>query len=167
MSIFVTEMYHQGETKLLTSMVLSCSFLKCLTEKKVEKRQIWLFSHFCSGDPTLKVSVIAWLVAVMSHQSDTRVVTTWLVNKMSHRKKIYMVDSVRGATFEKWGKLSVFLIKKLVFMKAWETSESVKIDFWMLSWIKKWHWSQKKHGKLKNPITKQPKIRILPGVRLG
>ena len=52
-------------------------------------------------------------------------------------------------------------------MKAWETSESVKIDFWMLSWIKKWHWSQKKHGKLKNPITKQPKIRIRPGVRLG
>ena len=42
-------------------------------------------------------------------------------------------------------------------MKAWETSESVKIDFWMLSWIKKWHWSQKKHGKLKIPITKQPK----------
>ena len=37
MSIFVTEMYHQGETKLLTSMVLSCSFLKCLTEKKSRK----------------------------------------------------------------------------------------------------------------------------------
>ena len=56
-------------------------------KKKVEKRQIWLFSYFCSGDPTLDVSVIAWLVTGMSHQSDTRVVTTWLVNKMSHRKK--------------------------------------------------------------------------------
>ena len=117
MSIFVTEMYHQGETKLLTSMVLSCSFLKCLTEKKVEKWQIWLFSYFCSGDPTLDVSVIAWFVTGMSHQSDTRVVTTLLVIKMSHRKKIYMLDSMRGATFEKWATISLCLIKKLVFMK--------------------------------------------------
>ena len=86
-------------------------------KKKIQKWQIWLFSYFCSGDPTLDESVIAWFVTGMSHQSDTRVVTTWLVIKMSHRKKNYMFDTMRGATFEKWVIISVFLIKKLLLMK--------------------------------------------------
>lgn len=44
-------------------------------------------------------------------------------------KKIYMVDSMRGATFEKWAKLSVFLIKKLLFMKEFLHFEGLG-DLW-------------------------------------
>ena len=84
MSIFVTEMYHQGETKLLTSMVLSCSFLKCLTEKKKMKSDKFGFFLIFA----LVIQHWMWVLLLdSSHQSDTRVVTTWLVNKMSHRKK--------------------------------------------------------------------------------
>ena len=40
-----------------------------------------------------------------------------------------MMDSMRGATFEKWAKLSVFLIKKLVFMKEFLHFEGLG-DLW-------------------------------------
>jgi len=114
-------------------------------KKKVEKRQIWLFSYFCSGDPTLDVSVIAWLVTGMSHQSDTRVVTTWLVNKMSHRKKKIIWWTLWEELLLKneqnyqyfWSK-NWCLWRNFCILKAWETSERSKIlprNQYLVKWI--------------------------------
>ena len=78
---------------------------------------------------------------------------------------------MRGATFEKWAKLSVFLIKKLVFMKEFLHFEGLG-DLWEVkNFTKKPVFGQvdmyqeKKNSKRDKIFCK--KTRIQSRVRLG